>query len=59
MVALPRREKRNQMQATPASGSSNFAGVAIFKVILPSSPFLYKAPLILLIKGFFLIKTTD
>jgi hypothetical protein len=47
------------MQATPASGSSNFAGVAIFKVILPSSPFLYKAPLILLIKGFFLIKTTD
>jgi len=42
MVALPRWEKRNQMQATPASGSSNFAGVAIFYVILPYSPFPYK-----------------
>jgi len=28
------------MQATPASGSSNFAGVAT--LILPYSPFLYK-----------------
>jgi len=40
MVALPRWEKRNQMQATPASGSSNFAGVAT--LILPYSSFLYK-----------------
>jgi len=42
LVALPRWEKRNQMQATPASGSSNFAGVAIFYFILPYSPFPYK-----------------
>jgi hypothetical protein len=42
MVALPRWEKRNQMQATAASGSSNFAGVAIFYFILPYSPFPYK-----------------
>jgi len=39
MVALPRWGKRNQMQATPASGSSNFAGVAILSFILPYSPF--------------------
>jgi len=35
-------EKTKPKERTPASGSSNFAGVAIFYVILPYSPFPYK-----------------